>query len=145
MDVTNLALWTSNNSRLVHRAAAGTSDSPLFTYSTPTSLASGGFLLYVGSQYPAAAPRDGALSTGLAPAGGGIGLIYQSTYTGGTSSLIVDSVGYGTATNIYVEGTAAAAPASASSIRRRPDGTDTNTNSADFTTTTTPTPRASNG
>lgn len=62
-------------------------------------------------------------------------MVYPLGYTGGASNLIVDSVGYGTATNIYVEGTAAPAPASASSIRRSLNETDSNNNN-DFTTTT---------
>ena len=72
-------------------------------------------------------------------------MVYLLGSPGGASNLIVDSVGYGTATNIYVEGTVIAAPASASSIRRRPNGTDTNDNSVDFTVTTTPTPGVTNG
>jgi hypothetical protein len=134
-----------NNARLLYRAATGTSDSSLVIFSTPTPIAAGGFLLYVGSQYPAAAPRDGALSAPMA-ASAGLGVVYPLAYTGGASNLIVDSVGFGaTTTNIYVEGTVATAAGSGSSIRRRPDGADSNNNSVDFAVTATPTPRATNG
>ena len=60
------------------------------------------------------------------------------------AGLLVDSVGWGTATNALVEGTAATAPpttaAPGSSIVRLPDGHDSNTNAADFTVTSSPTP-----
>ena len=53
------------------------------------------------------------------------------------SGALVDGVGWGTATNALVEGTAAAAPpataAPGSSLVRLPDGHDTNANAADFT------------
>jgi hypothetical protein len=70
--------------------------------------------------------------------GGGVGI------KDGTGALI-DSVGYGTATNAFVEGTVAAAPAAGESIRRSPDGHDTNVNAADFAIDSTPTPKATNG
>ena len=134
-----------SNARLLYRAATGTSDSSLVIFSTPTPIAAGGFLLYVGAQYPAASPRDGSLSAPMA-ASAGLGVVYPLAYTGGASNLIVDSVGFGaTTTNIYVEGTVATAPGSGSAIRRRPDGTDSNNNSVDFAVTATPTPRATNG
>ncbi len=134
-----------NNALIKYRSAAGSTDVDMVVFDAASSIAANGYLLYVGTAYPAGSPRDGTLTGGLAGAGGGLGLVYSREYTGGASTLIVDSVGYGTATNIYIEGTAALAPASGSSIRRLPDGTDTNNNRADFATTTTPTPRASNG
>jgi len=61
---------------------------------------------------------------------------------------LVDSVGYGTATNVFVETHTAAAPATTappgSSDIRLPDGHDTDDNSADFTATAAPTPGAPN-
>lgn len=134
-----------NNARILYRSAAGVSDVVMVSFDATTPIAAGGFLLYVGSSYPAGSPRNGMINGGLAGPGGGLGVVYPLSYTGGASNLIVDSVGYGTATNIYVEGTVIAAPASASSIRRRPNGTDTNDNSVDFTVTTTPTPGVTNG
>ena len=62
---------------------------------------------------------------------------------------LVDSVGWGTATNAFVEGTVAAAPATTeapgTSIGRIPDGDDTNDNAADFVLDDSPTPKGSNG
>jgi hypothetical protein len=61
---------------------------------------------------------------------------------------LLDSVGYGTATNAFVETRPAPAPPATaspgSSGIRLPDGTDTNDNGADFRLTATPTPGAPN-
>lgn len=133
-----------NNARLNYRSSGGTL-SVLFQHSVTTTIAAGGFRLYAGNAYTGVVPADGVMSTGLNVMGGAVGVSYLSTYTGEASELIVDSVGWGTAANVYVEGTVAPVPASASSIRRRPDGTDTNNNSSDFAVTATPTPRATNG
>jgi hypothetical protein len=62
---------------------------------------------------------------GLAADGGGLALRAPD-------GRVVDSVGWGTATNAFVEGTAAAAPQPSQSIARTPDGHDTNDNSKDF-------------
>ncbi len=62
------------------------------------------------------------------------------------TATLVDSVGWGTATNALVEGTAAAAPpttaAPGTSAGRKPDGDDTNDNAADFVLDDSPTPKA---
>jgi hypothetical protein len=55
-----------------------------------------------------------------------------------------DSVGYGAATNAFVETTAAGAPATTKSDSRSPNGTDTNNNSTDFAVSTTISPGAAN-
>ena len=73
----------------------------------------------------------------LAASAGGVGLR-------DSNGAMVDSVGYGTATNAFVETAAATAPAAGSSIARHPDGADTQSNAADFTAGAI-TPRASNG
>jgi hypothetical protein len=80
---------------------------------------------------------DLSFSVDLATAGGGVALRDPS-------GNIVDRVGYGTATNTFVEGTTAAAPGSGHSVGRRPDGMDTAHNSSDFVSITTPTPGAAN-
>ncbi len=127
--------------KVVYRSAAGTSDTTLATIPTGTTLAPGAFYLLGGSGYGGAAAADQSFSTGLAGTGGAAGIRDGS----GT---LVDSVGWGTATNTLVEGSPAAAPPSTtapgSSIDRIPDGHDTNQNAADFTISATATPRASN-
>jgi len=56
---------------------------------------------------------------------------------------VVDSVGWGNASNDYVEGTPAPAPEAGKSIGRLPDGHDTDDNSNDFIEATA-TPRKPN-
>jgi hypothetical protein len=73
----------------------------------------------------------------MAAAGGGVALLDGSGNT-------VDSVGYGTAANAYVEGSAAPAPPSGQSIARQPNGHDGNNNASDFSVAATPSPGAAN-
>ena len=84
---------------------------------------------------------DESFSAGLAATGGAAGLR-------DATGALVDGVGWGTATNAFVEGSPAPAPpatsAPGSSIVRLPDGHDTNANAADFTISSTATPKAAN-
>jgi hypothetical protein len=125
--------------KLVYRSGGGSSDVSLATVPAGTVLAAGGFYLFGGSGYTGSgsAAADQSFSTGLAATAGGVGLR-------DASGTLIDSVGYGTATNAFVEGAAAAAPAAGSSIARHPDGHDTQSNAADFTVGDS-TARASNG
>ncbi len=127
--------------KVIYRSAAGTSDTTLATIPDGTTIAPGGFYLLGGSGYAGAVTDDQSFGTGLAATGGGVG-VRDST------GALVDSVGWGTATNALVEGSAAPAPPATaspgSSIVRLPDGTDTNANATDFTITATATPKASN-
>jgi hypothetical protein len=127
--------------KLAYRSGAGASDVSLATIPEGTTLAPGAFYLFGGSGYAGAQRADQAFSTGLAANAGGIGL----RDAGGK---LVDSVGYGTATNAFVEtGPAPAPPATAvpgSTDIRLPDGADTDDNGADFTVTPAPTPGAPN-
>jgi hypothetical protein len=127
--------------KLAYRSAAGTSDTSLGTIADGTMLAPGAFYLVAGSGYSGAHPADKTFAIGLATAGGGVGLR-------DASGALVDSVGWGTATNAFVEGSAAVAPpieaAPGKSDARHPDGHDTNQNAADFSVAETPTPGAAN-
>jgi hypothetical protein len=127
--------------KLVYRSAAGTSDTSLDTIPSGTTLAAGAFYLFGGSGYAGPPAADQSFGTALAATGGGLALR-------DASGTIVDSVGYGTATNAFVRGTAAPAPpntaAPGNSDVRLPDGHETGDNSADFSVSTTPTPRAAN-
>jgi hypothetical protein len=127
--------------KVVYRSASGTSDTTLATIPSGTTLAAGGFYLLGGGAYTGAAAPDQSFSAGLAATGGGVGVR-------DTPGALVDSVGWGTAANVLVEGSPAAAPPSTaapgSSIARIPDGHDTNASAADFTVTATATPRAAN-
>jgi hypothetical protein len=126
--------------KLVYRSGAGTSDVSLGTLADGTMLAPGAFFLFGGSGYSGAYPADKSFSAGLASAAGGVAIK-------DADGSIVDSVGWGDATNAFVEGTTAAAPpiapAPGKSDARHPNGHDMNVNSADFTIGD-PTPGVSN-
>jgi hypothetical protein len=127
--------------KLVYRSGAGTSDVALATIPAGTMLAAGAFYLFGGSGYAGAKPADQAFSAGLAGTAGGLGLR-------DAAAKLVDSVGYGSATNAFVETHPAAAPPSTappgSSDVRLPDGRDADDNSADFAVTAAPTPGGPN-
>ena len=114
--------------KLVYRSATGTSDVGLATVPDGTVLAPGAFLIFGGSGYSGTAFQS--FSASLASAGGGVGIR-------DSNGLLLDSVGWGAATNAFVEATPvvapAVAPAPGKSDARHPDGADTNDNGADFT------------
>ena len=128
--------------KLVYRSAAGTSDVVLATVPDGTTLAAGAFYLFGGAAYAGGPAADQSYSTSIAATGGGVGI------RAGDGTL-VDSVGWGTATNALVEGSPTAAPptsaAPGTSAGRSPDGDDTNNNAADFVLDDSPTPKAANG
>jgi len=125
---------------LVYRSAGGAANINLLA-DVGKTIPSLGFLLFAGSGYYTAT-RDGVLATGMAENGGGVALV-------DSGGAVVDSVGWGTATNAFVQG-GAAAPAPGDrvspgrSIARSPDGKSTGSSSTDFTITTKPTPKAAN-
>lgn len=127
--------------RLVYRSAAGTSDVSLLDLTG--SIGPGGYAFWVHVSAVALYPTaNGSFGTGtsgsLAGAGGGVGLRI------GAAGALLDSMGYGTATNAFVEGTVETVPPASSSAARTPDKTDTNNNQNDFATDATPTPGAAN-
>jgi len=121
--------------RLVYRSASGTTD--VLVANLAGSMPPGSFFLLGGSAFTGS-NADQRFTTGLAQGGGGLAL-YDPT------GAIVDSVGWGLATNAFVEGSPAPAPPPTlqGSESRLPDGDDTNNNAVDFTLTVS-TPRASN-
>src|SRR5205814_7220635 len=95
----------------------------------------------------------------IANTSGIFGSLADATYSGGfaaTGGAVVlraiggapvDAVGWGDATNAFVEGSTIAAPAAGSSVERKPGGlagntTDTNVNSADWFSQTSPDPQS---
>jgi hypothetical protein len=127
--------------KVVYRSGAGTSDVTLATIPDGTMLPPGAFYLLGGSGYAGAKTPNQSFTAALAATAGGIG-VRDAT------GKLLDSVGYGTATNALVETRPATAPpataAPGSSDIRLPDGTDTNDNGADFAVTAAPTPGAAN-
>ena len=119
--------------RLVYRSAAGTTDRVLQIWSASTVVPAGGYYLLgniTGYDGPAPDATFGTLVNGeLAAAGGGLALRLGAANSG----TIIDSVGYGSATNAFVETSVTAAPDADSARARGESGcADTDDNAADF-------------
>jgi predicted extracellular nuclease len=134
-----------NGYRIVYRSSAGTSDVSLVSWSTSTIVPAGGYYLAtVVSGYTGSAGADstwnGGTNGSLSGSSGGLALRQGALNTG----TIIDSVGYGAATNAFVETATTSAPAAGSSQVRSNNGcTDTDTNSADFSALSPSMPRNS--
>ena len=129
--------------RLVYRSVDGTTDKVLKIWSVRTPIPPGGYYLLgnaTGYDGPAADATFGTLVNGeLAAAGGGLALRQGAANT----STIIDSVGYGSATNAFVETTGTGAPPAESARARGDSGcTDTDVNRADFVELTPSSPRS---
>jgi hypothetical protein len=124
--------------RLVKRTEAGTTDSSVKAFEEGDMIAAGGFYLWANSGWDPGVTPDASTSATLA-ANNGVALRLGPEDTGE----IVDSVGWGSATNAFVENTAAANPAAGQSIDRVND-VDTDNNSVDFALNESPTPQSSN-
>lgn len=127
--------------RLVYRSGSGTSDVLLATIPAGTTIAPGAFYLFGGSGYAGSKPADQSFSAALAATAGGVGIR-------DAAGELVDSIGYGPATNAFVESNPApappATPSPGSSDVRLPDGHDTNDNAADFSVSAAATPGGPN-
>jgi len=136
---TSIAPFSLDGYKLVYRTATGSSgDLTVYTFAaTQTIPASGHFLLVRLGKNVGTSP-DATFAQALSASGGGLAI--------STTGVIVDSVGWGNATNIFVEGTAVSAPPAGQSIERKPggaagNGQDTDNNANDFQVLTTPTPQ----
>jgi DNA/RNA endonuclease G (NUC1) len=132
-----------NGYRLVYRSAAGTNDvGPLAQWTTSTIVPAAGYYLiastsYDGSVIPNITYSPGDCACSMSANGGGLAIK-------NASGTVVDSVGWGTATNIFVEGTVTPAPGNNNSGSRKQNGCqDTDNNSNDFSTLTPSAPRNS--
>ncbi len=124
--------------RLVYRAAASSIDTGLLTLSG--TIDPGQHLFYVNTGFAANYTGEaGTFGTSMSATGGGVGVLRV-----GTGGAIIDSMGFGGATNAFVETAAVAAHSNVQSLARVPDGSDTDDNSVDFVATTTRTPGAPN-
>jgi DNA/RNA endonuclease G (NUC1) len=131
-----------NGYRLVYRSATGTNDvGPFATWTTSTVLLPGQYYLVASTSYDGAAAANitynpSTCSCSMGSAGGGLAL---RPSLNGTP---VDSVGWGTATNAFIEGAVTTAPPVSDSRSRTNSGCqDTNNNSNDFTATSPSAPR----
>jgi endonuclease G len=123
-----------NGLRLVYRSAVGTNDVLFAEWTTSTIIPAGGFYLIASNSYDGAVMpnfiyNSNACACGLSATSGGIAIRSGALNSGA----IVDSVGYGSATNIFVETAATSSPAVNGSLARNGEGcTDTDNNSSDF-------------
>ena len=125
---------------LIYMSASGATTTRKALFSAPLLLAPGQHLLVANASGIYGPLADATYSGGLAADGGALAL-----RTGGGS--VIDAVGWGTATNQYVEGSVAAAPPAKSSLERRPGGPegntiDTNDNGTDWFVQTNPSPQS---
>ncbi len=129
-----------SGAKVTYRSATNTASADTNTLADLTqTIGAHGYLLIVNAGYTGSATPDVTpfKSGGLAAAGGAVGLR-------DSANNLVDSVGWGTANNQFVEAAAVMSPPAGSSAARKPNGTDTNHNNTDFTVVSTPTPRAPN-
>ena len=124
------------NVELLYVSSSGTSPTRKVAWTASRPLVPGQHLLVANAAGVFAATADATYASGLAATGGTIAL----RVIGGA---VIDAVGWGDATNAFVEGAPAGAPSASSSVERRPGGngdnrTDTNDNASDFVVQATP-------
>lgn len=128
-----------NGYRVVYRSSSGTNDvGPFAEWTTSTILQPGQFYLIASTSYSGPVTPDrtynpSVCACSMSANSGGLGIRQGGMNTGA----LIDSVGWGSATNIFVEGTPTAAPGSTSGnsqIRKQNGCQDTDNNSNDFQT-----------
>jgi DNA/RNA endonuclease G (NUC1) len=133
-----------NGYRVVYRSAAGASgDVAMVEWTTSTVIPAGGYYLIATSAYDGSTPANITYNTAavsMSGTGGGIAIRNGAINTG----IIIDSLGYGTATNPFIETAVTSAPAANSSQSRLNNACqDTDNNSSDFANTNPSAPRNS--
>jgi endonuclease G len=127
-----------NGYRLVYRSASGTNDINLAAWTTSTIVPPGGYYLVASTDYdggvaPNITYNPTTCSCSMGAGGGGLAIRQGAANTG----TIIDSVGWGTATNAFVETAVTSAPANNDSKARAQNGCqDTDNNANDFATLT---------
>lgn len=126
-----------NGHRVVYRSATGTNDvGPMAVWTTSTIIQPGQYLLIAATSYDGGISPDKVYdptvcACSMAAAGGGVAIRFGENNTG----TILDSLGWGTATNVFVENTSTPAPGNDNSKARALNGCqDSDNNSADFAT-----------
>jgi endonuclease G len=122
---------------VVYRSASGSTDvGPMAQWSTSTIVQPGQYYLIASTSYTGTATPDitynnTSCACSLSATSGGLAIRQGPTNTG----TVIDAVGWGTATNIFFEGTRTAAPGSGNSQARVSQGCqDTDSNVNDFAT-----------
>jgi hypothetical protein len=142
VEITNAASVPQdlNGLELIYVTASGSTVTRKASFTSPLPLVPGGHILLANGAGIFGPLADVTYSGGLASDGGSLAL----RNVGGA---VVDAVGWGNATNSFVEGSAAPAPAARSSIERGPGGAegnwlDTNDNGADWLVQPNPVPQS---
>ncbi len=134
-----------NGYRLVYRSAGGTNDVAFVAWTTGTIIPVGGYYLiastnYNGSVTPNITYNPTTCSCSMSVTGGGLAVRNGALNTG----VIIDSVGYGSATNAFIEtAITPAAPTTGDNSKARLNNgcQDTDNNANDFSTLTPSAPR----
>jgi len=127
-----------NGYRVVYRAATGVNDIAFVNWTTSTIVPPGGYYLIASTAYdggvtPNITYDPAVCFCSMGAGGGGLAIRNGAVNTG----TIIDSVGWGTATNIFVETAVTTAPANNDGKARLANGCqDTDNNSNDFSTLT---------
>jgi endonuclease G len=123
-----------NGHRLVYRSAAGSGDVAFVEWTTSTIIAPGAYYLIASTNYDGAVTPNltynpTTCSCSMSATGGGLAIRNGALNTG----IIIDSVGYGSATNAFIETAVTAAPAAnTSQARQNVACQDTDNNAGDF-------------
>jgi hypothetical protein len=125
---------------LIYTSATGATTSRKAAFASPLLLVPGAHLLVANSAGIYGSSADATYTGGLASDGGSLALRY-------VAGAVIDAVGWGTATNSYVEGLVAPAPPARSSLERRPGGidgnwADSNDNTSDWAVQPNPVPQS---
>ena len=123
---------------IAYRAATSGGDNfTIVVFGATHSVAAHGRFLVANGNYAGTADvKPFQAGAGLAASGGGLGLK-------DAAGAVIDSLGWGSAVNAYVEGHPVAAPSTAQAAARKTDGLDTDDNMADFALSA-PSPGAAN-
>lgn len=126
---------------VVYATSSGSTVTRKATWTDSVVVPAGRRVLLVNGAGALAGAGDVTYSGGFAATGGAVAL----RVVGGS---VLDAIGWGDATNPFVEGTVAPAPPAGSSVERRPGGSggngiDTNDNAADWVLTVVPSPQSS--
>ncbi len=127
------------NHRVVYRSASGTNDvGPMAVWATSTIIQPGQYMLIAATSYDGGISPDKVYdptvcACSMSATGGGVAIRFGDSNTG----TVLDSVAWGSATNIFIEGTTTPAPGNDNSKARALNGCqDSDNNSADFATLT---------
>jgi endonuclease G len=132
-----------NGFRVVYRSTNGTNDVNFAQWTTSTIIPAGGYYLiastgYDGTVTPNLVYNPTVCQCSMSATGGGIAIRNGAPNTG----IIFDSVGYGSASNAFIETSVTAAPAANAGQSRFNNGCqDTDNNATDFSTVNPAAPR----